>query len=190
MKVPQLPVRILLERLLLRPLRWDDAESLHIALSDPEVMRYWSSGPSDNAKATHSYIAGNMPDGEYPSLAIVERSAGDNAPAIGWVMLSKSREGIGEIGYILRADKWRQGYGCEAVTAMIAHGFDAMGYRKIIADVDPDNAPSLRMLDKLGFQREGVLRAHWETHIGIRDSVMLGLLKSEWEDSVNAQPAG
>ena len=50
--------------------------------------------------------------------------------------------------------------------------FDVKGARRIFADVDPDNAASIRTFEKLGFRHEGVLRANWETHIGVRDSVI------------------
>ncbi|MEO1044869.1 MAG: GNAT family N-acetyltransferase [Pseudomonadota bacterium] len=188
MKVPKLPKQIVLDRLILRFLRPDDAESLHVALSDAAVMRYWSTGPHDTLAQTRSYIAGNMPDGEYPALGIAERAKGPDAPAIGWVSLWEKRDGIGEIGYILRPDCRGKGYAREAVATVIDYGFASQGYRKIAADIDPDNRPSLRLLEALGFKQEGVLRAHWQTHIGIRDSVMMGLLESEWQERASVPP--
>lgn len=50
---------------------------------------------------------------------------------------------------------------------------------RIFADVDPDNLASIRTFEQLGFRHEGVLRGNWETHIGVRDSVILGLLRSD-----------
>ena len=63
------------------------------------------------------------------------------------------------------------------------------GARRVFADTDPENDASIALLQRLGFRREGVLRAEWETHIGVRDSVILGLLKDEWRTPV-APPAG
>lgn len=54
------------------------------------------------------------------------------------------------------------------------------GHRRVFADTDPDNAASNALLATLGFQREGYLRAEWETHIGVRDTVLWGLLADEW----------
>lgn len=51
--------------------------------------------------------------------------------------------------------------------------------RRVFADIDPDNEPSLRTFEKLGFRREGCLRANWKTHIGVRDSVILGLVDAD-----------
>ncbi|MBL4617039.1 MAG: GNAT family N-acetyltransferase [Robiginitomaculum sp.] len=51
--------------------------------------------------------------------------------------------------------------------------------RRIFADVDPDNTGSKRVVEKLGFQFEGVARANWETHIGVRDSLIYGLIATD-----------
>jgi RimJ/RimL family protein N-acetyltransferase len=53
------------------------------------------------------------------------------------------------------------------------------GQRRIFADTDPDNQPSIALLTRLGFTLEGRLRAEWQTHIGVRDSLIYGLLAEE-----------
>ncbi|QGJ72299.1 Hypothetical protein PBC10988_40170 [Planctomycetales bacterium 10988] len=58
-----------------------------------------------------------------------------------------------EIGYRIHANFRRQGYGVEAVEALIAWGFRQPKVRTIIARVDPENLPSKRLLEKLGFQQ-------------------------------------
>ena len=60
-----------------------------------------------------------------------------------------------------------------------AEAFDRRGVRRIMADVDPDNIPSVRVFEKLGFGYEGRLRGEWETHLGIRDSLIYGLLRED-----------
>ncbi len=164
------------KRLELRPLRASDAESLHDAFSDEKLMAYWSSEPHKDLVETERYITGNM-TAKYPTWAI----AIGEGPAIGWVVLIPHRDGVREIGYILRRDAWGKGYASEAVTRIIDYGFRELGLRRIFADVDPDNAASIVLLEKLGFVREGLLRAEWETHIGVRDSYIYGLLAADWQ---------
>ena len=84
-----------------------------------------------------------------------------------------------EIGYLFAREAWGRGIAREAVSAVIAHLF-ARGERRVFADTDPDNAASIRMLERLGFVREGRLRGEWETHIGVRDSLIFGLLRDAW----------
>lgn len=165
------------ERLVLRQIRADDAQALHGALADPALMTYWSSAPHDRLEQTEAYVASNaeISDGFLCWAITLSRDK-----ALGWVVLIEKRKAVYEIGYILHRDHWGRGFAREAVSSVIAHGFGAMGARRIFADVDPDNTPSIQLLEACGFQREGHLRGEWETHIGIRDSLIFGLLCEEW----------
>ncbi|WP_299327094.1 GNAT family N-acetyltransferase [Parasphingopyxis sp.] len=165
------------QRLTLRPLVEADAEAMHHFFSDEEAMRYWSSGPHKTLQETRDYVRINATDEKYLTWAITE----DGGEALGWVCLIPGREGVAEIGYNLRRSHWRKGYVGEAVSRVIDHAFAEMGLRRITADVDPDNHGSNALLEKLGFQREGYLREEWTTHLGVRDSIVWGLLKREWE---------
>ncbi len=172
MTVPELAT----ERLLLRRLKLSDAESLHAAFSDAELMTYWSSGPHKTLSQTQAYITGNMkPD--IPTWAITH----NQGLVMGWAVLIPHRDNVREIGYILRRDAWGKGYAREAAERVIQYGFEELGLRRIFADVDPDNIASVALLEKMGFMREGCLRREWETHIGVRDSCIYGLLREEWD---------
>ena len=63
---------------------------------------------------------------------------------------------------------------------VIDYGFVLLKLRRIFADTDPDNLGSIALLERLGFQYEGRLRGEWETHMGVRDSLIFGLLRDEW----------
>lgn len=182
-----LPI-LMTERLRLRPLRTDDAESLHGAFGDAELMTWWSSGPHATIDQTRDYVRGNSEGTNYPTWAITELGGDDRA--LGWVVFIPRREGVREIGYILRREAWGKGHAREAVAAVIDYGFEALGLRRIFADADPDNEGSNRLLEALGFVREGRLRAEWETHIGVRDSLIWGLLAEEWRATRPQQPDG
>jgi len=164
-------------RLVLRQLREDDAAALFSVLSDPEVMTWWSSGPHLSLAETETYVRGNAAEGQgFLCWAI---TAGDDV-ALGWVILIDGKPGVKEVGYILRRDHWRSGIAREAVGRVIEHGFGDPNLRRIFADTDPENIGSIALLKRLGFQYEGRLRGEWETHIGVRDSLIYGLLRDEW----------
>lgn len=165
-------------RLVLRPLAVDDAEAMHHFFCDEEAMRYWSSGPHDTLDQTRDYVRINATDPKYRSWATTLKGG----EALGWVVLIPGREGVAELGYNLRRSEWGKGYASEAVGEIVRHAFEDGGFRRLVADTDPDNHASNGLLEKLGFQREGYLREEWETHIGIRDSILWGLLKREWEE--------
>jgi ribosomal-protein-alanine N-acetyltransferase len=87
----------------------------------------------------------------------------------------------GSIGYELARPFWRQGIMSEALTAILALGFGEMGLNRIDAVVLPDNLASIRLLEKLGFCNEGLLREYenWGNK-GFVDLCMLSLLKKTW----------
>lgn len=167
------------ERLLMRPLRVDDADALFAADNDAELMRYWSSGPHADVAETRAYLAPRFDKDDWRSWAITLRS-GDRV--IGTVSAGQRRAGVVEIGYLLARSAWGRGYAREAVSGLIDLLLRDEGNRRVFADTDPDNVASNALLSALGFRREGHLRAEWETHIGVRDTILWGLLAKEWTD--------
>lgn len=163
-------------RLHLRPIELGDAEALHVALSDPVTMHWWSSGPHGTLAETEAYVRRNV---EEPALRCWAITAQGDDAALGWVNLSRRRAAVFEIGYILVPQARGRGIAVEAVSGVIDRIF-AEGARRIFADVDPENAASAGLLERLGFRLEGRLREEWQTHIGIRDTLLYGLLRSEW----------
>ena len=162
-------------RLTLRPRTLDDAEALHAAFTDVDVMRYWSRPPHTSVEETRAELAYDAP--EWRRWAITLK---DDDTAIGVVVAGEKRQGnVTEIGYILVRDYWGSGIAREAVSAVIDRIF-AEGQRRVFADTDPDNTPSRAMLERLGFKLEALLRAEWETHLGVRDTTIYGLLREEW----------
>ena len=75
---------------------------------------------------------------------------------------------------------WGRGLGAGAVALLAGFAFDVLGLRRLEADVDPRNTASLRLLERLGFVREGHLRERWILGGEIQDAVFYGLLRREW----------
>ena len=164
------------DRLRLRARTIDDADALFPTLSDPDLMRWWSHGPHISVAETRADFA-RKTDGNWRAWAMTQ---GDDI-AIGFVAAGEKRQGgVFEIGYMLARSHWHRGIAREAVSAVIDQLVLVEGARRVFADTDLDNAASIGLLERLGFQREGVLRGEWETHIGVRDSLILGLLATDW----------
>lgn len=164
------------KRLHMRPLAVSDAEALHAAYADEGVMRWGESGPHTSLDETRAYVAARVDQPEWRGWAITQKG---RAGAIGTLWAGEQPPGVVEIGYLLDHVHWGQGYAREGVSALIDVIF-AQGARRVYADTDTENAASIRLLELLGFLREGVLRADWETHLGVRDTLILGLLRDEW----------
>jgi RimJ/RimL family protein N-acetyltransferase len=93
-----------------------------------------------------------------------------------------------EIGYALGRAHWGKGYMREALSALLEYAFRTLGLHRIEADVDPRNEASIRLLERLGFQKEGYLRERWLVDGATHDTLFFGLLRKEWV-SCPAEPA-
>lgn len=176
------PPQLSTPRLLLRPLQDSDAEALFAVFSDPAVMRYWSTPPWPDPEHARQRIAGDAAGhaaGEHLALGIVRRADGQ---LIGRCTLFDRWPSCrrAQVGYGLAASAWGQGFAAEAVGALLDHGFAALDLNRVEADIDPGNAASARMLERLGFTREGLLRERWIVGGETSDSAIYGLLRREW----------
>ncbi len=164
------------ERLLMRPQSRDDAEALHEAYSDTELMTWWSSEPHSSLEQTREYLTTHNMPSEWRGWVMIERTSG---AIVGTLATHDHRPRNAEIGYLVLRRFWGRGYAREGVSRLIDLMWEE-GNRRVMADTDPDNAASNRLLKALGFTLEGRLRAEWDTHIGVRDSLIWGLLRDEW----------
>lgn len=87
-----------------------------------------------------------------------------------------------EIGYdMIDESVRRKGLMSEALQIVIDYGFNTMNLHRIEALVGPGNIPSLKLMDKFGFRREGHMRQHYHKNGEIHDSIIFSLLRSEYE---------
>jgi len=68
-----------------------------------------------------------------------------------------------DVGFAFLPEAWGRGYAMEAASAVLAHARDALGLRRVLAITDPENAASIRVLERIGMRREGTVRMPGET---------------------------
>jgi ribosomal-protein-alanine N-acetyltransferase len=85
-----------------------------------------------------------------------------------------------EIGYDLDPVYWGKGIMTEALTAVIKYGLEAMNLNRVQALIDSHNERSMRLVERLGFKKEGVLRQRSIFEGEFRDDVCFSLLKRDW----------
>jgi RimJ/RimL family protein N-acetyltransferase len=169
------------QRLTLRPLRAEDAVPLFAMYSDVEFMRYWSFPAMTHYQQAVEHLTRRM-QGSATATEIV------------WAIeLAAKREMIGlcclfnadavskraELGFGLHRSFWGHGYMTEAARAVVDCGFDVFPLHRIEAEIDPRNVASARVLERLGFTKEGLLRGRWIVDGEIADSAIYGLLSSD-----------
>lgn len=161
----------------LRPLDPDrDGPALHAIWGDEESCTYMTGPAFETVEETAALLKEWAKGVEETSWAIVEEPEG---PALGRIALIPRGRDIWEAACMIRPEARGKNLAARALAIAIDEAFEKRGARRIFADVDPDNIASLRVFERLGFQREGVARANWKTHIGVRDSVMLSLIDTD-----------
>jgi len=88
-----------------------------------------------------------------------------------------------EIGYDLDPAFWRHGLMTEALLVLLRFGFEKMKLNRIQAIIDSENSRSIRLVQRLGFKMEGVLRQNSYFNGQYRDELCFSLLKHEWKKS-------
>ncbi len=89
-----------------------------------------------------------------------------------------------EIGYHLLEDSYkRKGLMSEALKVILDYGFNEMGLNRVEALIGPNNIASLKLIAKMDFTKEGVLRSHYFVNDRLEDSIIYALLKKEYEQS-------
>jgi RimJ/RimL family protein N-acetyltransferase len=177
------PESIAAARVRLRRLTRDDAGAIFEMFSHPDVTRYWSAAPYTELAQAEKRIAESLEyyakDTAYP-LAVVrisdERVVGNCTL---WNFHRQNRRA--EVGYALARPFWGHGYMHEAMAAMIDFAFREMRLHRLEADIDPRNVPSAKILERLGFRKEGLLRERWIVDDEVSDSAVYGLLAGEWQ---------
>lgn len=151
------------ERLLLRPHRPEDAPFMVTLNADPAVTRYTGDAPFSGPAAAMPVIAALRAEWDAHRtgrLVVVERSTG--AP-VGFCGLKMEPEGgCADLGYRFLQSRWGRGYATEAGGACVRYGFEVLGLARLVARVIPENTGSVRVLQKLGFQRVGPTRCAGE----------------------------
>ena len=130
------------ERLLIRPLRETERESMVTIWLDPANERLHETNTEEQVRRWVEGVWG-----------VWERDTGE---LVGDSTLFFAEEhGEWELAYGFRHDRWGRGYATEAAQACVRHGFEILGLDRIVADVDPGNRASIRVLEKAGFDRVG-----------------------------------
>ena len=163
----------------LRPSAITDVEAMFTMLSDPESMKYWSDPPISSMEEAVKVLMEDLDsDAKGNSMCWAVTRKGENE-MIGKVILFQfsQKNGRAEIGYLLNRKYWRQGVMKQALGAVIEFAFNTLDLHRIEADVDSENIPSIGLLEKMGFEREGLFRDRWRVYGEWQDSVMLALLK-------------
>lgn len=171
------------ERLTLRPLALDDAPAIFAYASDPEVSRYTAWEPhasvEDSLSFLEHYALPRYAAGQPDPLGMVLRGQVQVVGTVGCFDVSADGRAK-ELAYALARPLWGQGLVLEASRAMLEVVFTHFPTERVQARCKVENRASARVMEKLGMQREGVLRASLFHRGRYWDMAVYSLLRQEW----------
>lgn len=156
------------ERLILREFELSDTEPLGAVFGDAEVMQYSNIGVRDAEGVRQwlrEWIEVRYPAWGFGMWAVVEKNRGE---VLGYCGLTRFEDrcvqGETEMGYRLARAHWGRGYATEAAGAVRDYGLNVLGLLKIVASIDPSNAASIRVAEKIGMRYEREMMLEGWTH--------------------------
>lgn len=173
-------------RLIMRRVDNEDLDQLYKLLSDPEVAKYDYFYPVKSTKEAIKFIERykeELEDKEEITWGIVQK---ETNKLIGTCCLGDFEEGArrSEIGYSVIQSEWGKGYATEAIKAVIDFGFNNMNLNRIEATITPGNDASVKVLKKLNFKQEGIVRERDLIKGKLEDGIIMALLKKEYSTKV------
>ena len=173
------PVELKTDRLLLRPWRLDDVDDVLAYATDEGWGRFLPVPRPYGRRDAEVFVARSVIASweTDPGFAVVLDSV-----VIGGMGLRVERfRQTAELGYSIAKQQWGTGICTEGARRVIDWGFETFELAKVVVQVDIKNEASLRVAEKLGATREGVLRSHVAIRGSRVDFAYHGLLREEWE---------
>jgi RimJ/RimL family protein N-acetyltransferase len=160
----------------LRAWTLDDVPAIVAACNDAEIQKWIPVIPRPYTEEdARAFIQGEVPGSATSQFAIVH-----DGRVVGSIGMGVNNSRTGHIGYWCAREARGRGVTTRALRLLCKHGLEDLRLERLELITDPDNRASQRVAEKVGFQREGVLRSHLLHPDGRRrDSVMFSLLPGE-----------
>lgn len=167
------------ERLVLREPERADASAVLVFRGDPRVQRY-NDEPLPDVAAAAEFIEFLRAESAADARRHWAITADDEVIGLIGLHSWEHHHRRAELGYDMAVSRWGQGIATEAARAVIDYGFTVMKLHRVQAHTIADNHRSVRLLERLGLQREGTLREYsLEEDLAFHDSAVYGLLNPD-----------
>jgi ribosomal-protein-alanine N-acetyltransferase len=149
-------------RLTLRPLAKRDVDAVFAMMSDSETMRFWDWPAFKDRETVADVVDAQLDDAQSGNALYWAVARTPEGEAIGSCDLSDvdRHHARAEVGFLFNRSHWGNGYAREAMEAVTAFAFEDLNLQRLWARFHTGNVASQRLLQRLGFSREGTLRGH------------------------------
>ena len=170
------------ERLDLVEIQQSHLADIYLLFSDKKVTKYYNLLPLKNEQEGQKlldWFRSRFQDGLGIRWGIALKRESNIIGTVGFNNYSQNHRA--NIGYDLQFPYWNRGYMTEAMSAIINFGFNELNINRIEAEVMQGNTTSERLLEKLNFKQEGILRQWMLWNEQYYDMTMYSLLRIEYE---------
>lgn len=177
-------VQLETSRLLLTPITEQDWQLFKDLHESPDVMRYVADPLSEQNIRTRfeSRLKEWKPHcSDWLTLTICLKDTNKKIGVTGYFSEWEPYQQA-ELGFLLNPEYQGKGYAKESTVAVLKHLFKDLGYHKVIATVTEGNAPSLKLLQNIGFQLEGTIRDNYKLNDIWHNDLKLGMLDHEFNE--------
>ncbi len=169
-------------RLIIRDHITSDLEDLETLIGNKDNMMYIMDIYAKDREAVEKNLKTAMDAMDQPLrdkyfFAIVEKTSGSYVGEIGFTLLE---EGVAELGYFIKQSYWNRGIVTEAGEAVLEFAFCELRLHKMVTGCVKENGGSERVMIKLGFSKEGELKAHQMVQGEWKDRVIYGYLRKDY----------
>jgi RimJ/RimL family protein N-acetyltransferase len=170
----------------LEPLTVEHAEGLHKAGSDPAIWAWLSSRMPSDVNGMREIVEKSLAGSDRLAWAQIDAHTGEVAGTTSYYQLS-ARHRILSIGHTWIGKPWqRTRLNTESKLLLLRRAFDDLDANRVAWETDIRNEQSQRAIERLGAQREGILRAHRVRPDGtLRDTVVYSVTAAEWRSVEN-----
>lgn len=185
---PFAPIRLQDDHVVLEPLSLDHVPALEAAAADGELwnLTVTSVPPPGQARDYVEKALQGQADGMMLPFAVRETGSGDIVGSTRYYEIDAELPRLA-IGYTWYAKRWQKSHlntACKRL--LLEHAFETLGCVAVAFHTDERNEDSQRAIERLGAQREGVLRAHKRRTDGsLRNTVCFSILADEWPNVAN-----
>ena len=184
LELPTSPIVLETKRLILRLFQDKDCSDVHVWASNVNVTRFVNWDRHRNRDDTSEFIKIVKELSEKNSLvfmAVVLKASNQVIGSVGVFQRSDLSRYTLEIGYTLGQEWWGKGYALESCLAITDYSFLTMvDLQRLEANCIVENSQSRKIMEKMGMQREGILRNFMEKDGRIYNSYLYSVLREEW----------
>lgn len=160
----------------LRTIEEEDVEFLQEHVNDPRVRHSIGATEPISRAGEEEWIDSLYDGGHVQFLVCID---GDSVGTIG-MEEPNDAWGTTEVGYMIRPEHWGNGYATDALRSLCGYAFEERRLAKVVGQAYATNPASSRVMEKVGFTKEGVLRAEAYVEGERVDVNRYGLLAEEW----------